>query len=122
MDKSKSFKPPIEEARHGQMIGKPGASLYGDNHKNFARAGAPKRLTIPNLVTGARRVTQPSHEFLHGAPLNDEPLQKQWEGKGNVRASWDMKDANGNGVDNDLAKGVLDEAGRLGAPRRGFER
>jgi hypothetical protein len=107
--------------RHG-VLDNTGASLYGANHGNMARTGAPKALTVPAIVAGQTRQAKPSHEFLHGAPLNDEPLQKNWEGNGSVKASWDMKDANGNGVDNALAKGILDGAGRLGAPRGGHKR
>lgn len=48
-------------------------------------------------------------------PLSPEPKDKNLRKQSAIlKSSWDMKDANGNGVDNDLGKGILDEAGRLG--------
>jgi len=53
-------------------------------------------------------------------PLDPEPKVKNLRKQGRILASsWDMKDANGNGVDNDLGAAVLDEAGRLGKPISG---
>lgn len=50
-----------------------------------------------------------------GNPLDPEPKDKNLKKQSTIlKSSWDMKDANGNGVDNDLGKGILDEASRLG--------
>jgi hypothetical protein len=53
------------------------------SHKNMARAGAPKKLDPVTPVPGMVRQTRPSAEFLHGAPLMDEPntVAKLSEGK-----------------------------------------
>jgi hypothetical protein len=52
------------------------------SHKNMARAGAPKKLDPVTPVPGMVRQTKPSAEFLHGAPLQDEPnTPKLREGK-----------------------------------------
>lgn len=50
-------------------------------HQNMARAGAPKRLDPVLTVPGQKRQTKPSHEFAHGAPLDDEPNSKLSAGK-----------------------------------------
>ncbi len=63
----------------------------GNTMKLDARNGAAKRLTNPAITHGMTRQSKPSHEFAHGAPLDTEPLQKNWEGKGNVPDSFDMR-------------------------------
>lgn len=53
-------------------------------------------------------------------PLDPEPKDKNLRKQNRILASsWNMKDANGQGVDNDLGKAILDEAGRLGRPITG---
>jgi hypothetical protein len=39
---------------------------------NIARDGAPKTPTVAQPVPGQVRQTTPSHEWKHGAPLDDE--------------------------------------------------
>jgi hypothetical protein len=86
--------------RHGQMI------------DNVARNGRPKKLTAPATTLGMKRQTKPSHEFCHGAPLNDEPLQKNWEGK-QVPVTFGMGSRT-NGANEADGFALLQEAGRLG--------
>jgi hypothetical protein len=53
-------------------------------------------------------------------PLDPEPKDKNLVKQRRILTStWGMKDANGNGVDNDLGANILDEAGRLGKPITG---
>ena len=40
---------------------------------DIARDGAAKVTTIAQPVPGQVRQTKPSHDFLHGAPISDEP-------------------------------------------------
>ncbi len=40
---------------------------------NIAREGAEKKLTTPAIAHGQKRQTAPSHDWLHGAPIDDEP-------------------------------------------------
>jgi hypothetical protein len=63
----------------GFVVG--GNAFVPHAHGDIARAGSPKRLTDPLTVAGQRRQTKPSHEFLHGAPLDDEPNAKLSAGK-----------------------------------------
>lgn len=50
-------------------------------------------------------------------PLDPEPKDKNLKKQAQIlQSSWGMKDANGNGVDNDLGAKVLDEASKLGRP------
>lgn len=50
-------------------------------------------------------------------PLDPEPKDKNLRKQAPIlQSSWGMKDANGNGVDNDLGAKVLDEASKLGRP------
>jgi hypothetical protein len=107
------LRPDTVALRHGQM------HLYPP----IAREGAPKRLTVPALATGMVRQTKPSHEFLHGAPLDDEPLQKNWHGKGNVPTHAGMtKQQVSNTAGSPKGDAMLQEAGRLGAPVGGWKR
>jgi hypothetical protein len=92
--------------------------------------GKPKTATTttPAITPGMRSRIAPSHEFAHGAPLNDEPLQKNWEGKGNVPTHPGMvttpaRDDPHRGTHNpQLGNAVLKEAGRLGVPVGGYKR
>jgi hypothetical protein len=53
-------------------------------------------------------------------PLSPEPKDKDLRRQPRVlKSSWDMKDANGQGVDGTMGQAVLDEASRLGAPFKG---
>ncbi len=53
-------------------------------------------------------------------PLSPEPKDKNLRRQPRVvKSSWDMKDANGQGVDGTIGQKILDEAGRLGAPFKG---
>jgi hypothetical protein len=101
--------------RNGVLIKTGGASLYGKDHNNFARNGSSKKLTVPALATGMKRVTAPSHEFLHGAPVNDESLQKTYEGR-QVAVHPAMTSKQVANSDLDHGSALLEEAGRLGAP------
>ena len=58
---------------------------HGQMFHNIARNGRPKTLTAPAPAHGMTRQTKPSHEFLHGQAVNDETLEKNWHGKGNVK-------------------------------------
>jgi len=49
-------------------------------------------------------------------PLSPEPKDKNLRRQGPYKASWDMKDANGQGVNDTIGQKILDEAGRLGRP------
>lgn len=79
--------------------------------------GAPKRLADPHALTyGAdKRVTKPSHQWAHGAPLDDEPMQKTYEGR-QVPVHPSMKSRGQRGQEAD-GFAMLDEAGRLGRPK-----
>jgi hypothetical protein len=73
------------------------------SHRNLARRGAPKRLDPINPVPGQKRQTKPSHEFLHGAPLDDEPntklaLRKQVEIHPGMKSN-QQRGAEANGFD-----------------------
>jgi len=56
------------------------ASAEGEG---IARTGAPKRTVDAPISPGMRSRIAPSHEFLHGAPLDDEkePPLKSYERK-----------------------------------------
>jgi hypothetical protein len=108
---------------------------YGQAHKNFARNGAPKRLTVPALATGMHRATQGElHPYLHGQAVDDETADKLCHGKGNVPAHPGMKQSyhgavSTSGYSTRLAEEtpgqsdrVLQEAGRMGAPVGGWKR
>ena len=49
-------------------------------------------------------------------PLDPEPKDKNLRRQGPYKASWGMKDANGQGVDGTIGQKILDEAGRFGRP------
>jgi len=80
--------------RHGQLIG---------GHNNLARAGAPKKLTVPKLATGMMRVTtgdiSPYH---HSVAVMDEPMttkisQGRQVGVHRGMQSREQRGANGDG-------------------------
>jgi hypothetical protein len=53
-------------------------------------------------------------------PLDPEPKDKLLRRQpGSFKASWGMKDGNGDGVDGTIGQAILDEASRLGAPFKG---
>jgi hypothetical protein len=106
--------------RNGQLHP---ARVNRDAPNGFGRDGKTKTAltTTPQLVPGAKRVTKPSHEFLHGAPIDDEPMQKNWEGKGNVAVHPGMTTTpksddpfRGLHPHPDSGSVVLADAGRLG--------
>jgi hypothetical protein len=97
-------------------------------YENVARSGAPKRTTIPAPAHGMRSRIAPSHEFLHGAPVDCEPLQKTYERDGAAPVHPGMttqtKSNDGDAFrgkhDRSLSGKVLNEAANLGrkpAPR-----
>lgn len=89
---------------------------------NLARDGAPKKITTPEIAHGMTRQTKPSHEFLHGSPIDDEPVQNSWGGKGNVPTHPGMvtqpKSNAGDRLrgthDREAGNAILQEAARLG--------
>lgn len=89
---------------------------------NLARNGAPKKITTPEIAHGMTRQSKPSHEFLHGAPIDDEPVEKNWAGKGNVPTHPGMvtqqKSNAGDRLrgahDPQLGSAILQEAAKLG--------
>ena len=95
--------------RNGQMILDTSSPLHPRN-------GAAKRLTNPAPVFGQRSRIAPSHEFLHGAPLNDEPLQKTWQGKGNVPDGFGMRRRTAG--ETATGSDVLRAAENLGNPKK----
>ena len=123
MTGTKSFSVPGGTLRNGQLI-VPG-------HRNMAREGSRKAVTVPNFSYGAVRQTKPSHEFLHGAPLNDEVADKLALGH-NVPVHAGMKQSYAGHVMKDgsklaydtpgIGKDVLEEAGRLGQPVGGYKK
>lgn len=53
-------------------------------------------------------------------PLDPEPKSKTLRRQpAEVKASWGMKDGNGDGVNGTIGQAILDEAGRLGRPITG---
>jgi hypothetical protein len=56
------------------MLKSPQRPLNSSSDHNIARSGAPKRVqeVIPPAAPNMKRQTAPSHEFLHGAPVDDE--------------------------------------------------
>lgn len=120
-----------------------GAKLvYGQMHLRPERQGRsapegfgrydslPKAHTItePAISHGMKRQTKPSHEFLHGAPVQDEPPEKHFVGKGNVPTHPGMitthvtDDPRRGSHDPQLGNAILQEAGRLGAPIGGWRK
>jgi len=90
---------------------------------NLARDGAAKRLTVPKISPGmVRQTVGDLHPFAHGQALDDTPLQKSWEGRGNVPTHPNMttepKSNAGDRLrgthDRDAGNNILAEAGRLG--------
>lgn len=73
MDKSKRY-----AVAGGYLIG---GAFVPHAHLDIARAGKAKRSDPVLTVPGQKRQTKPSHEFAHGAPLDDEPNIKLSEGK-----------------------------------------
>jgi hypothetical protein len=109
--------------RHGQ------GHLYGESHDNFARKGAPKKLTVPALAHGARRVTTGAlHPYLHGQTLCDEPntplekSSKQVPVHPGMTSEWKAAQEH-RGVDGDGSK-ILSSAGPGShtSPPHGFKR
>jgi hypothetical protein len=87
-----------------------------------------KVLPAPAPAHGMKRVTSPSHEFLHGQAVNDEAMQKTYEGTGNVpthpgMVTQPVLDDKYRGSHNpQLGNAILAEAGRLGAPVGGYKK
>jgi hypothetical protein len=87
-----------------------------------------KSLPSPAPAHGMKRVTSPSHEFLHGQAVNDEALEKNFVGKGNVPTHPGMftksvpDDPHRGSHDPKLGNAILAEAGRLGAPVGGYKK
>ena len=54
----------------------------------IARTGFDKVLPEAPTAHGMTRQTKPSHEFLHGAPIDDEPVQKTWDTGKNVPTAY----------------------------------
>ena len=50
-------------------------------HSNMARKAGSKEFPAPATVIGQTRQTKPSHEFLHGQPVDDETADKLHVGK-----------------------------------------
>jgi hypothetical protein len=81
------------------------------------RNGSPKVTTEAQPVPGMRSRTARSHDYLHGAPLDDErePPLKTYEQKIPLHPSTPARVAAAVGPSNDPAA-ILTEASRLGRP------
>jgi hypothetical protein len=101
-----------------------GRIQYGQLHQRFPERfappgfgrtdGKPKNLKGPATVIGQKHQTADSHAYLHGSPVNDEPLQKNWEGKQvPVHPAMQFRDKRSTEAD---GFAMLREAGRLGMP------
>jgi hypothetical protein len=90
--------------------------------ESIARTGQAKQLPTPATTPGMRNVDGGPLAFVGGKrPLDDEPLQKTYDGKGNVPTAFgmgrpDRKDGDRlrDTHDPGLGHAVLQEAGRLG--------
>jgi hypothetical protein len=92
-----------------------GMGRYDGKRKNHT-------LADPAIAYGQKRQSKPSHEFCHGAPVNDEPLQKNWEGKSvPIHPGMTPKQV-ALSATAPTAKAILEEAGRLGAPAGGWRK
>jgi hypothetical protein len=79
------------------------------------RNGAPKRLADTAITPGHKRQTAPSHEFLHGAPVDDLPLQKSYERETPIHPNTPSRADRGQHTPGEGSR-ILDEAARLGRP------
>jgi hypothetical protein len=101
---------------HGQLFTEGKMASLDKNSPLHPRNGAPKRAAsgadIP-VKPGMRSRIAPSHEFLHGAPLQDEPLEKTYTAPiGYHTAMTDKQIAmSGHGA---TSSQVLHEAAKLG--------
>jgi hypothetical protein len=82
------------------------------------RNGAPKRLTDTATTPGMTRQTSSDlHPFAHGQAVNDEPLQKTYEGKEvPIHTAMTSRADRGQHIPGE-ANRVLSEASRLGRPK-----
>jgi hypothetical protein len=80
------------------------------------RNGAPKRTAEAQPVPGMRSRIAPSHEFLHGAPVDDEPLQKSSGRETPIHSATPSRVDRGQHIPGEASR-VLDEAARLGRPK-----
>jgi hypothetical protein len=86
---------------------------------NVARDGSPKKLTEAKPAYGQKSREDTGHPLaFDGAkrPLDDEPLQKNWDGKGNVPTNPGMftKSTERGTHDRDLGNRVLQDAMAMG--------
>ena len=113
------------------MIAVPGfrANTMEKDSLLHPRRGAPKRQAAPAVAHGMRDVSATGHAlaFVGGKrPLDDEPLEKNWQGKGNVPTHPGMfshprsnaGDALRGNHDPEAANAVLREGGNLGNVKR----
>jgi hypothetical protein len=77
------------------------------------RNGAPKRLTDTATVPGMVRQTKPSHEFLHGAPVDDEPPEKSYTRETPIHPATPSRKDRGEHVAG-LGNKILADAANLG--------
>ncbi|WMT75067.1 hypothetical protein [Bradyrhizobium sp. Ash2021] len=103
--------------KNGNRLSQGQLFLKEGNDMIEPRNGAPKKLTNPAPVIGqTRREEKGGHPLLPNAkrPLDDEPLEKNWQGKGvTVHPAMASRPDRG-GHTEGLASAVLHEAANLG--------
>lgn len=122
---AKTIDPPMEDRISSSPINPRSGAAKKTQTKYPVKTGmkdqtdaSKLRGAVPTMATNGRP-TADGYTFGPDAssanPLDPEPKDKNLRRQPSVlKSSWGMKDANGNGVDNDLGKGILDEASRLG--------
>jgi hypothetical protein len=81
--------------------------------EGIARIGASKHIVDAAPVPGMKRQSAPSHEFLHGAPINGEPLQTTYENTAPIHPAMTSRKDRGQQVEGQ-GSAVLIEASNLG--------
>ena len=112
---AKTIDPPMQDRISSSPID-PRSGAAKHPQTTFPIKGGMKDMVEASKLTGI----SPAHPGIgpdasSPNPLDPEPRDKDLRRQPKVLASsWGMKDANGNGVNNDLGAKVLDEASKLG--------
>jgi hypothetical protein len=86
--------------------------------EGIARTGAPKNIQDTPAVPGMRSRIAPSHEFLHGAPLDDTPNTPTKSYEKPIPVHDGMSNQHEIDPIADSAKKILEDAARLGKPQK----